>query len=62
MSNAKVSMTAVIEFKGKDTNQDDQLIAKLVGNKKQTQNAILYEYCKDGSDYYLYERYEHSVR
>ena len=48
MSDAKVSMTAVLEFKGKDTNQDDQLIAKLVDNKKQTQNAILYEFCKDG--------------
>ena len=35
MTDAKVSITAVLEFKGKDTNQDNQLRAKLVDNKKQ---------------------------
>ena len=56
MSNTTVSMTATLELKVKDTNKVDQLIAKLVANQKQTQNALLYEYYKDELDYFLYER------
>jgi hypothetical protein len=56
MSNTTGSMTAALELKVKDTKKADQLIANLVANQKQTQNAIFYEYYKDEPDYYLYER------
>ena len=56
MSNTTGSMTAALELKVKDTKKANQLIANLVANQKQTQNAIFFEYYKDEQDYYLYER------
>jgi hypothetical protein len=41
MSNTTGSMTAALELKVKDTKKANQLIANLVANQKQTQNAIL---------------------
>tara|TARA_E500000081_G_C5846339_1_gene224341 strand:+ start:104 stop:448 length:345 start_codon:yes stop_codon:yes gene_type:complete len=60
MTDTTVSMTAILELRGTDTNKAALLIAKLVANQRITQNATIYEYYKDGLNYYLYERYAHS--
>ena len=50
MTDTTVSMTAILELKGTDTNKADQLVSKLIANQRKTQNAAIYEYYKDGSN------------
>ena len=57
---SSVSMTATLKLKA-NINAAEKFIEDLVENKKKTKNASIYEYHKQGDEYHLYERYNHST-
>ena len=57
---SSVSMTATLKLKA-NINAAEKFIEDLVENQKKTKNASIYEYHKQGDEYHLYERYNHST-